>query len=1545
MSPQQDLTALRAQVSAGEDANVAAQTRLARAREAIERLRATGAGDAAAAAEELEAAGAAAKQAASALEDARGSLLEVLAGHIGDLSASATIAPASVPVALLPIGLETRFDGDTLLIRVLPDEVHVEDHEPELSDSEVEAGREFWTQAWRGGTAEPGATDAERASWARLERAVGTSTRAAWVAEQTTPTGGARPQVPVAAGEELPDPPTFGEPPRRAGAWSRAAFARTLPDRFVAIAYRRTGSGGQASWAEIGRGVGKPVSDSVQLGFDPAAPAPEIDADGPSLPDGMRWMVDPAAADDAGLLIRVELPAGAQRVDRLVVLGVLGSLEPADAAARLGDLLRNHHYSRGLELLRVGTPTNNTRAERSGFSGAGDPSASFAVERRTPTPPDGSDGALLARALGISADILRGVANSGDAEQIAAGHMNALVWPSAFGYWFDSLVQPGPSDSDIADMRWHALQNVRGRGPLPTLRVGRQPYGVLPVTSLRDWTAGGEPAGVVRTVHFLQAALPWWLDGVAHAPVVRAGASPDQGMLDVLAQAPVSTTVAVRSMVGANVCYIPHAVVDGLHGPAEEASRQRWLALLGFRSLGITGFPYVGQLVGRPDPVPLLHLPYTVDPRTPPDQVAAAWDAIATYLRNLRGRRTRDLQAENPSGFTSLLTLLAKRSVMLERVRAGLLDTKGVVAGTLVEAHLRVDQAPVLEAQLLSTTATLRIGETRSTAGAFLAGAVKQDDGTTLAVADHLDQRLVTGTLDVVTHADYAATVGAAEAVAALAPDRAALLLGEALDVASHRFDAWVTSLATRRLSDLRAAMPVGVTLGAYGVVEDLVRREPRPAVEQPPANAPTPLVQDTSGGGYVHAPSLGQAATAAVLRAGHLSHAARDPNAAALAVDLSSSRVRAALALLEGVRLGQSLGALLGYRTERLLHEAGAHVAVEVVRTLAPPPVVTAVGTPEGLPPRAVCDGLALSRMPRNQVLDAVRAADASTTDAVGSVLDALAESVDAVADLLLAESVHQIVRGNPTRAAAALDALNRGEGAIEEPQVVATPRTGTSITNRVLVLVGEEPPAAPGWPTGGVRATVEPRLAAWAGHVLGDPSGIEITVRAGDGSAAIPLADLGLGALDVVYEPLAPRVLRHARGVGVPEGATVDVSEPAVGRLLAAAEGVHGLFARARAGDGLDLARPQDRGGVITGPPPIEGATGEAATALTTTLPDADAGARRARLDAARAQLQQVIGALAGVDPDGAPPAEADIRVPLDTLAAFGIAPGGDPAQAPAAAALAAVRDAASARLAQSQAAPDDDDALFGEGFHVLPLAAPPFPAVLAAALAADPCAATPDAALAPLGGRAGALTSWLETHGRVRAGAGRLADVLLASRLRRSGGPARLRAFQQPPEPFPDADAPRRGQWLGVTFPARLGPDPVTHTVAHVLGDLDAERGMAVLAVDEFVEVVPSPATTTALSFGFDAPGARPPQTILLAVPPAPGTPWTVDGLVRVIGETLDLAKVRMVDLSAVAWAGRFVPTIYLTEGDVAGGLDLPMRELVSLANARMEATIHP
>src|SRR6185312_3518053 len=76
-----------------------------------------------------------------------------------------------------------------------------------------------------------------------------------------------------------------------------------------------------------------------------------------------------------------------------------------------------------------------------------------------------------------------------------------------------------------------------------------------------------------------------------------------------------------------------------------------------------------------------------------------------------------------------------------------------------------------------------------------------------------------------------------------------ARLAAGVLDLASHRLDAWVTAQASGRLAALRTRKPAGVRIGGYGVVEGV-----RPAGALPASQ------------GYIHAPSLGQAATAAVL-------------------------------------------------------------------------------------------------------------------------------------------------------------------------------------------------------------------------------------------------------------------------------------------------------------------------------------------------------------------------------------------------------------------------------------------------------------------------------------------------------------------------------------------------------------------------------------------------------------------------------------------------------------------------------------------------------
>ena len=62
---------------------------------------------------------------------------------------------------------------------------------------------------------------------------------------------------------------------------------------------------------------------------------------------------------------------------------------------------------------------------------------------------------------------------------------------------------------------------------------------------------------------------------------------------------------------------------------------------------------------------------------------------------------------------------------------------------------------------------------------------------------------------------------------------------------------------------------------------------------------------------GYVHTPSVNQAVTSAVLRNAYIANGKADDNSA-LAVNLSSERIRLALSVIEGIQNGQSLAAFI---------------------------------------------------------------------------------------------------------------------------------------------------------------------------------------------------------------------------------------------------------------------------------------------------------------------------------------------------------------------------------------------------------------------------------------------------------------------------------------------------------------------------------------------------------------------------------------------------------------------------------------------------------
>jgi hypothetical protein len=82
---------------------------------------------------------------------------------------------------------------------------------------------------------------------------------------------------------------------------------------------------------------------------------------------------------------------------------------------------------------------------------------------------------------------------------------------------------------------------------------------------------------------------------------------------------------------------------------------------------------------------------------------------------------------------------------------------------------------------------------------------------------------------------------------------------------------------------------------------------------------------------------------------------------------------------------------------------------------------------------------------------------------------------------------------------------------------------------------------------------------------------------------------------------------------------------------------------------------------------------------------------------------------------------------------------------------------------------------------------------------------------------------------------------------------------------------------------------------------------------LLVDAWTERIPATHETTGIALHHDDPGAEAPQAILLAVPPA-GV-WDLPTLLDIVGETLDLAKVRAVDRLLLEELTQILPGIYL------------------------------
>ena len=452
-------------------------------------------------------------------------------GVIADLVQSYAVAtsrlldehPVSAPIVLLPLRIETHWTPGELLVRIFPDEIGVDTHDPRLTPAELAAGHRYWQNV--GDVSDPAGFDTPvaRQAWDQLERQTG-PTRAAWIVRTC-------------------DPAATSAPETRESGWDTRVAARWLPDRFAVV----------TTTDQTLRATGPATNRYVTWGAPiPAVLEVEVFAD----PATSSWLTDFATAEAIGMAVRVPLAAGIDGIETLLVVGIRG-----DTAPDLCGLLAAHAVTGGVELLPAGAPTNNSDDVRAALDRhAQSEAARGLIVDDAPAPPVGTAGAVLADLLGVAPSTLAGIRGADDPWTPVRSAVALLV-----GAGVDGALR---SELGAAGAAWPV---VAAAGPAATVRLGRQPYGLLPATAPGRWVA--EPAEVGGP---LADALRRWALATGPREAIDPATSP---------QAPGrgqarSATAADQDAIGALVLERPesfswanaamtYAGVDSLVGPAD----------------------------------------------------------------------------------------------------------------------------------------------------------------------------------------------------------------------------------------------------------------------------------------------------------------------------------------------------------------------------------------------------------------------------------------------------------------------------------------------------------------------------------------------------------------------------------------------------------------------------------------------------------------------------------------------------------------------------------------------------------------------------------------------------------------------------------------------------------------------------------------------------------------------------------------------------------------------------------------------------------------
>ena len=995
---------------------------------------------------------------------------------------------------LLPLRLETLFDAPQstynndltrwkLSLRVVPDEASICRDNAHVSAGELSALETFWQAVRQPGDLTPGWFDTDEAgvAWAMLCHQV-TPPRAAWLAANLLPLiegDGLRVDLP-------PDMPAAPQANRVGG----------LPPQLQVWAITR-----DVNSVQIRHGIGRlPMADDTTIN------ATALLLPLPDTADNTRhaWWASWDTAKAVGLGGEWLLDEGLTP-DTLETLYVVG----------LGDESPEAHFraqsdAGEMGVLRLGTPTNTVHGAKAAdlatdAAGWRQVARARVHQRLNPDSTFASHSgiAIERHVTGSSARLpfFPGADAPDDTQD--SQRMAQALWPVLLGQWLTHVWEvreeafrvnrwafplrddPMPTLDEIRavlkrpckgnEHRQPVNHNFCPEGPLMPLRIGDQPYGLLPVTALSRWQpSDGFSAeqlaqqqvelGMAQALSQLRST--WAEAGRRSGTVV--GASTEQFMeflgRDALSKSYVQRSF--RSVVGAAVPY--QFDPFGLDRFAEEA-----------RSL----YEPVAQLMGRMPETLFLANGFwdNVDlPLVQPDQAlysTPGGNRVRVTLTQFFG-----LLVNSPTFFDAEPNLeeIFRKGWQFSQLSSNIDATQDF------DLMLKVLPNSLL-IRLLTQACQINAHWQRNQTGGNLALAVlRAQCGAVRAISCELD-------LPEWHREERDPETAQPIFLIQLPEERKGQLeraLRATLDSAAHRIDPWVTGFAWQRLKQHSASPRHTHRLGAYGWVDG-------PFLGQPgPTNA-----------GRLHTPSYNQTLTALILRdkflssgrAGASGEGGRNP----WEMNITSSKVRLAEEMADEVRLGFHIYEIVGRHVEHIL---GTHQQVKELRTS---PLYAM--HPDRLDPNEVCNGM--------EALQGLLAGDPQfpLMENQQDALQLLHAALDTYSDLLMADGVLQLINRQTERAAEIMDA-QAGDAPPPSFESIRTPPSGYQLESLVMAVVPYLSVNDVAMDATPIRLA-DPSLAAFVEGHLGDGWAWTAINEDDEGLiGTVTLAEMGLAPLDTL-------------------------------------------------------------------------------------------------------------------------------------------------------------------------------------------------------------------------------------------------------------------------------------------------------------------------------------------------------------------------------------------------------------------------------------------